>query len=49
MSAAMLDRLLHSSVVLNLDTDFYRVRAHAAGWGIPAERHWGNSGERHHR
>jgi len=29
-TAAMLDRLLHRSVVLNLDGDSYRLRAHHA-------------------
>ena len=30
VAAAMLDRLLHRSVVLNLDGDSYRLRAHHA-------------------
>ena len=30
VAAAMLDRLLHRSVVLNLDKDSYRLRAHQA-------------------
>jgi DNA replication protein DnaC len=30
VAAAMLDRLLHRSVVLNLDGDSYRLRAHQA-------------------
>jgi len=29
-TAAMLDRLLHRSVILNLDGDSYRLRAHHA-------------------
>ncbi len=31
VAAAMLDRLLHRSVVLNLDGDSYRLRDHHAG------------------
>jgi len=30
VAAALLDRLLHRSVVLNLDGDSYRLRAHHA-------------------
>jgi DNA replication protein DnaC len=30
VAAAMLDRLLHRSVVRNLDGDFYRLRSHHA-------------------
>jgi len=30
VAAAMLDRLLHRSVVLNLDGDSYRLRSHHA-------------------
>jgi DNA replication protein DnaC len=30
VAAAMLDRLLHRSVVFNIDGDSYRMRAHRA-------------------
>jgi DNA replication protein DnaC len=30
VAAAMLDRLLHKSVVFNIDGDSYRMRAHRA-------------------
>ena len=30
IAAAMLDRLLHRSVVLNIDGDSYRMRSHRA-------------------
>jgi len=35
VAAAMLDRLLHRSVVLNLDGDSYRLRDHHARTGTP--------------
>ena len=41
VAAAMLDRLLHRSVVLNLDGDSYRLRAHHA------QRHPATSHHRH--
>ena len=38
VAAAMLDRLLHRSVVLNLDGDSYRLRDHNARAENSAER-----------
>jgi hypothetical protein len=31
IAVAMLDRLLHRSVVMNIDGDSYRMRSHRAG------------------
>ncbi len=39
VAATLLDRLLHRSVVLNLDGDSYRLREHHARGESPARRH----------
>ena len=39
VAAAMLDRLLHRSVVLNLDGDSYRLRDHHARTATPPNHH----------
>ena len=39
VAAAMLDRLLHRSVVLNLDGDSYRLRDHHARTDTPPPHH----------
>ena len=39
VAAAMLDRLLHRSVVINLDGDSYRLRDHHARTDTPPPHH----------